>query len=246
MTSKVKPGNTVGGNSTSLQAVLENQKAIVKVEGTIAVLEQAINTQESVIAEATATVKVPESLVQKREDLLAEISVGNAASDELTKLDAEIDRQNEIHGETSAKAEQVITPARQTVAGLRRKLGQAEAELKALTEERGSLRQALYRDEAEKAGADYVRVANELHALLMRLIGFNELIEGRNVLGISTERYAIPTMRLKAFEDEQKCGPFKECMFHGDLFGYASSENSLWPATLGAVEIDRLRAMGME
>jgi hypothetical protein len=246
MTTKTKAGTNAGGNNASLQAVLENKKAIVKVEGTIAMLEQAINTQEFVIAKATATVKVPESLDQMREDLLAEIAVGNATSDELTELDGEIARQNAIHGETSANAEQVIAPARQAVAGLRRKLGQAEVELKNLTGERRSLRQALYWDEAQKAGAEYVRVANELHALLGRLIGFNELIEGNNVLGISLERYSIPTMQLKAFEDERKCGPFKECMFFGGLIDEKSSESSLRPATFLAVEIERLCAMGVE
>jgi len=208
--------NELKTENDALAAVKQNQKSITEKEGTIATLAEVINAQESAIK--AAAIAPPTDMGKKREDLAAEIAIGTAKPEARAALDARIAEEKKIHAEASAKAEQVIGPATAAIAGLHRRLEQAEKELASLTKEGESLYQALLWAEAERTGAEYLERADELIYLFRRLAGLNELL-GENVLEIWPTHLAIPAIgRLKAFESAEKCGPNNGFIHHANEF----------------------------
>jgi hypothetical protein len=223
--------------NVALEAVLSNQSAGEAVTKLIGVLKEGIYLQERIIATAEAVADKAEDLGRRREDLFAEIAVGTAKPGDLVKLDAEIARKKKGFQE----AEEAVAPARQALAGLRRKLGETELELEAITKERRFVREALYEFEAEKVGADYIKAAAELHAILGRLVGLNELVEERNILGFPLENYSIPVLQLQIFKGAEKCSP--QLLYGGHQFGPTGAPK---PTTiLRAAAKERLRIMGV-
>jgi len=180
--------------TSETKAVLQNQTAIKAVEQTIAQLEAAILEQERIIAEGNVSGR--EELDRKREDLHAAMAVGKATAADLAKLAAEL----AAHGEAVKVAEAASAPARAAKAGLQRRTEREKHTLKHLMNDRETTRRALFMAEAETAGEEFVRTANDLHALFGRLTALNVMLGDENILGISqTTPYQIPTLRLAAF-----------------------------------------------
>jgi len=173
--------------------------AVKKVTG----IREQIALQEEAIDTTRAGLPSLDELNRKREDLLAEIATGNASENQLSELDSLIESEKEKASEALKGAETIIEHARQTIAGLSRKLTKAEDELAMLELNDKAVVSRFLRIEAEKAGSDYARLAKALVGKFRQLVALGKIMHARGLASIGEDNlrhFAIPRFMLNVHD----------------------------------------------
>jgi uncharacterized coiled-coil protein SlyX len=153
-------------------AVLENQRAIATGSESIANLQGAISDYSGTADKMRAALPDMSALELERENLLASIAIGEKGQAELDALDA---RLGELRQQRQA-AQPGITGIAQTIAGLNRRLGEAQAKLQQLQQDRPALVRRFLLAEAEAEGAQYAGLGVALAASYRRLRALDGLL----------------------------------------------------------------------
>jgi DNA repair exonuclease SbcCD ATPase subunit len=220
--------------------VLEHQQALAAAELKAAGLRAGIAHQEQIIREAEGNVPSMDGLSQRREDLLADIATGDATAEALKTLDAQIEKRTKEVDQAAAKVKKATGQARQTIAGLTRKLAEAEAEVTKIKAE--VLPAALVgylKARAETAAEEYMQAASALFEKLQQLVGIGTLLkkfpEGNDVfLSVNWSQFRIPGFALKGCE-----GSISDRAISCFGSGGANLEEA------GRVEAEKIRALGI-
>lgn len=160
--------------SPEAAALLENQQAIAGAASAAGKLEGAIADYNATAAEMRATLPDPGAIELERENLLAAIAIGEKGQADLDALDSRVAKQQEQR----QKGQRAVTGIAQTVAGLSRRLGVAQAQLQQLQQGRPALLRRFLLAEAELEGAQYASLGVELAASYRRLTALDELLLG--------------------------------------------------------------------
>jgi chromosome segregation ATPase len=166
-------------------------------------LQEQIALQEEVSDKTRSGLPSLDKLNRKREDLLAEIATGNATECQLSELDTLIESEKKRVSVALEDAETTIEHARQTIAGLNRKLTEAEDDLATLELRDKAVISRFLRVEAEKAGSDYARLAGELVGKFRRLVALGRIMSARGFTSIGEDnlhQFTIPRFMLNAHD----------------------------------------------
>ncbi|EKD36405.1 MAG: hypothetical protein ACD_75C01523G0007 [uncultured bacterium] len=240
-------GKQDGFKNPALNTVLEYQDEVKTAAIRIADLKAAIEVQEAIVNSATSfKTRLPEYLMQ-REDLLAEMATGAANHDELKTLDGEIAIEKQRQKDFLTQAAQSVPDAKQTVAGLRRKLDSAVVESETMKGRKPSILAALLQAEAEQAGAEYLQLALKLGEKYQLLLAIGRLLA--NVGGGRTTKVIAPAVDLVipiflSLEVHRGCDhPNRR---HGELW---DAVLNTFPDAIGAAakeEAARITSLGVE
>lgn len=224
-------------DSEERTAVLANQQAIAEAQKTVDGLTKAVGEQQALIASKRALlpdVSVSQLELQ-REDLLAAIALGQGDAAALDTLEQQITAQTELRQQTSPE----ISRAEKTIAGLSRKVEEAQAALQALQSNSNNLLRKLLLSEAEAIGTDYAAAAlvaaekyKQISALQNMLGGSPSLIPRQGCL-------TLPCLGLET--NKPHADRVRGHLIFADD-GFLRSELQAW----SQAEANRLRAAGID
>ena len=135
-----------------------------------------IAEQEQAIAAAKAAIPSAKQLLERREDILAGLSTGDATEGQLKAIDRELEALNTQIADASAKAADIISQAESTLAGLRRKLKEAEEDRDELLRQKPEVARLVLKTQAAVLYSDYLKLGKELGEKFVRLMSLNALI----------------------------------------------------------------------
>lgn len=183
--------------TANVEEVMEHLSKIDGAAQVVASLKNTISEQEAVVA-ANSNLTVG-TLYQTREDLFAESALGKDVAADIQSLEAEIAEKEAA----VAKGAKIKEDAERTIVGLKRKLVDAERALEHLQKEKNAVLCHFLISQAEQAGSDYLKAAEELRETYSRLMGLDELIQslgqGRASFALGAYQLNIPSFQMKVF-----------------------------------------------
>jgi chromosome segregation ATPase len=159
-----------------IEEALSFQQSLDEAEKRIPEVKALIEEQERLIQEAKATIPSADTLQERREDILAGLSTGDATEAQLNAVDQELEALNAQIADASAKASEILGKAEPTLAGLRRKLKEAEEYLEELLLQKPEVTRLVLKSEAALVYFDYLKLGQELGEKFVRLMSLNALI----------------------------------------------------------------------
>jgi len=188
----------------ALDLVLSYQSEVVDAERIVDELRVAIQNTNFALEKLNSFTTVLPSLVIQRENVLADIAMGMDKQAELNQLDTDIcteESRKREHEEAVAKACSTLKPA---LAGLQRKLTDAESELILLKEKKPTVIEGFLKSEAERLATSYVETAVNLARQLERIVAIGSMIKsyGGNIFNnYSSQTLTVPLFSLAACLD---------------------------------------------
>lgn len=193
--------------AASADNVLQLQTDVAEIESRITELTTAISREEDKVRQGNANSSLLDKLNRQREDLLADVALG-------VKVDQTAQQQieNKIAEEEQRvrEAYNLACQAANAIAGLQRKIEEAQQEHTAKKE---ALQQA-YCDflitEVEKAGAEFSKTAERLWGQFSRVLALGEMIEkhpsadGKQIITGKCREFNIPAFMLDACSSQKK------------------------------------------
>jgi cell division protein FtsL len=240
----MKETMTVSDPNERTTTVLDHQAKIGNTETKIASLNSAIAAQRKLIADAQATIPAIPARSAERENLIADIALGQATAEDLKTLDAQIAKEQRAYDDAKKKVAADINTGEAAIAGLERKLQDAQADLDTLNDASTAIMQQYVRGEAETVAQDYVDAALRLKDAYLRLRGLNAVLSGyggRSFIGIGADRLYISGFALPQFDGVID----KNATWPGTIFSaeWAAYGNTFSDAC--AAEKDRMKKLGM-
>jgi len=227
----------------ALAAILAHQEAISDNDAVIANLSALIAARRGEIADAEAAIPSIDHLLRAREDLLASVAIGQAKSSDIKAFDAKSEAERQAHQEASAKAKHTAEEASQAIAGLQRKLSDAEEKRQSLhSKDQGFLRDVLM-NRAESTGQAYVQAVLAVKDAYLRLIALDGLLKSKGLrpAGIISACVPIhlPTFPLLACDGHYNPN-YPDSLF-SDFLAYTSGASDQ-----AAIDLqDQLQALGV-
>lgn len=179
-----------------------SMKSALAHERQLAAVSEKVSRLRALIAEHEQRLDVPteedgklEALQLEREELLATIATGEGDPAHLEELDTQINALLADKEGVQAREAEKFRDARQTVAGLQKKLAAAEAELMELKDAAPFVLKQYLASELSKAAEAYNRSAEELATLFLHVQVIYELAS--RVPGPPN----IPNLELSAWRD---------------------------------------------
>ncbi|WP_022946972.1 hypothetical protein [Methylohalobius crimeensis] len=184
----------------AIEEALAYQARVAEIQGQIEGLEKLIEEQRQIVENSQAEVPALDGLYQKREDLLADLAIGQASKADMETLEAEISEAEKNRDKAIQRAkrgEVKANQARQTIAGLERKIEPLRQELAEIEDKGPEVLRQLVRGEAEVLGKEYAELATALKNHFVRLVGLSMLLKslgGKEFL--TTVELALPGFAL--------------------------------------------------
>ena len=202
--------------------VIKLQESCKTASEKVESLQNAIHAQEEIKAKASSTVLSTEELDKAREDLLARIALGDATEKDLADFDKEHSKKLTAAREAKKSSESAVVSANQTIAGLRRRLAEAESELSNLIDQKNSALFSFLKSEIEKAGDEYLELARALTEKYKNIMGLEALMrsytDNPRVRTANYGDFRIPMFNLRAFQSflaKAPAGTFPEAQDAG-------------------------------
>jgi chromosome segregation ATPase len=158
------------------QDVLDFQAKVADAEQQIEDLRAAIAEQKETISDAEDALPTPGDLKQQRDTLRAEIAMGAEKAGELAAVEQAIEEEATAIDQARTEAEKAVSSARQTLAGLGRKVTEAEAALAALRAQAPDLILEFLLGQAEDAYRKYEQAAHTVGKQFGQLRAIDTLI----------------------------------------------------------------------
>jgi DNA repair exonuclease SbcCD ATPase subunit len=167
----------MGKVNAAVVMVLGYQQEVKEAEEHVVALKAAITEQRERVQKANSfTTNVPELLTQ-RENLLADIVLNKRSNKELEELDAVIAGAQKELDENTANAGRVVPDAKAAIAGLERRLAEAEESLARLKEKKPEELWAFLLSEAERIGGEYSEACKVVAAKHRQLLAIDGIIK---------------------------------------------------------------------
>jgi hypothetical protein len=189
------------GRYASSSNVLQLQADVTDIDDYIKELMKTIGREEEKVRLGNVGSHLLTDLCREREDLMAEVALGSSVDQ------SSIDQIAEQIAEEEARISEAMKAGEQAsiiIAGLRRKVDEAE---RALARKRDAL-QVVYCDflitEAEKAGTEFVELSKKLWEKFSRLMALGTMIEGhpsaqgKSVILGQCRAFKIPGFKLES------------------------------------------------
>ncbi|MDO9142179.1 MAG: hypothetical protein Q7U38_17820 [Methylobacter sp.] len=205
-------------SNVNVSDLLEHQKAIETAQAELDKYQSLIDQQESKIAGAAAKECKVTPLISKREELMADIALGKTPAENLAKLDNEIDRTRKAQEAEQTSNANIITDAKNTIAGLERRAQTVKYRIRDLNDRTPIFFDFVLMDMAKKSREDYERIIQELGRKLIELRALDTIIStsGKRV---ETELfpgdwwfYQIPNMNNVKLNEENAINLLKQGM----------------------------------
>ena len=185
--------------------VVTIQKQCKDASEKVDALQCAILDQENIKEKASSSVPSMQDLDKDRENLLAKITLGEATTKDLNSFDKKYAKEQGKIQKIKKNSKSIILSANQTIAGLQRRLTNAETQLNTLITQKDTVQLHFLRSEIEKTGDEYSELANSLIEKYKRILGLEGLmrtfITNPKIRGINYHDFRIPTFSLRAFGD---------------------------------------------
>lgn len=232
-----------GAQNGALAAILAHQEAISDIDAVIANVSTLIAARQEEIVVAEAAIPSIDHLLRAREDLLASVAIGQAKSGDIKAFDAKIEGERQAHQEASAKAKRIAEEASQAIAGLQRKLTDAQEKCQAMHgKDQGLLREVVI-NHAETTGHAYVQAVLAVKDAYLRLIALDGLLKNKGLrpMGIIGTGVPInlPSFQLPACEGQYNRN-YPEILF-SDFLAYTSGASDQAHSDM----LDELHALGI-
>lgn len=217
MNKKTTPTLSLSASEPML-AYLEYRQKIADGEAQITQLEGLIASKQQESAEAQAKIPDLSHLTTQRQELHADLAMGKATEDQVAVLDQEIATKQAERTQIASSAKQIIDAAEHAIAGLQRRLDSTRAEINALENIKVKQRlvSAVLKHHAETLGVEYVKAAQQVNALYMRLMALSGMYQSNGYpQGLASHcvgAYEIPSFKLEA------CQPHDMKNWPGNLF----------------------------
>ncbi|EKD81731.1 MAG: hypothetical protein ACD_39C01664G0001 [uncultured bacterium] len=190
--------------NTPASEVIELQERCKSASEKVESLRRAILAQEEIKQKASSIVPSTQELDKSREDLLAKIALGDATAKDLAAFDKEYAKDMSAAREARKSSENAVSSANQTIAGLRRRLAEAEQELNTLIDQTGSARFHFLKSEIETVCDDYLELANALTEKYKRIMALEALMrtftDNPKIRTANYNVFKIPMFNLRAFQ----------------------------------------------
>lgn len=194
--------------------VLSFQQDLEAAEKRVADIQTLIDQQQAIIEEANVSMQTAAALLKElegqREDMLAYMALGKGSESSLKELDKRITTATEAsdaEARSLANAQSESGAARLTMAGLIRRQEEAAAELDRLRNMKKEIINQYLIHRAEKIGDEYVALSIKLIDSYKQLAALDRLLgHPSRLIGPSSDGFAIPTFRLKAFDGLEQNG----------------------------------------
>ncbi len=184
-----------------LDDVLNYQSDLAAAKNNVSNIQALIAQQQQIIDEAVAGIPSLPDYCQIREDLLADIAIGKATDKDLATLGEKMDADKKDVTEAEERLDPVIEHAQLTIAGLQRKLEDAEKEVTTLEENEGEIVFQFLMAQAEREGEEYAALANQLIGKFKRLRAIDSILGHPPRLSFAyVGEFFIPSFNLKAFK----------------------------------------------
>jgi len=187
----------------ALDIVLRHQADVAEAEERVAYLQGVVEQQQGIIADAKSYVTNVPELMAKRENLLADFVLGHGNQDAIDTLDKEIAAAREELSKHTTRATSVTADAKQTIAGLKRKLEATREDLSELQSQTPSVIDSFLMIEAERLGAEYVDAAlvtaekhRQLLAMDALIVKHNNHERSKSIRGLYNMELHLPLFRL--------------------------------------------------
>lgn len=193
----------------TLEAVLEQQKLVAAADQEARDIEREIEKQCARADAAHACIAEAPDRDAERQDLLAAIAVGKATPAELEALDRKIAQERKAAEEAGRQAGPSEADARATAAGLERLLSAAKSNAGAARDQLRRFLVHYLHSEAERAAAEYAKLATGVKECLTRVRGAQDLIsqlgEPAMFFHLDWSRFWMPALRTPQFQEMGSC-----------------------------------------
>ncbi len=174
-----------------LADLLTHQTATAAAESRLKAIQNAIAEQGTTLAGCSPQPDNTPAMKSRLEELLAEKVLGVDVSAEQAALEDELGKALAAQREHSEKSEPIARETRQTLAGLQRKLTEAQEDLHRLSIGGVEKMQGFLRSEAERIGAEYLAIGKDLAKKHAQLLALDTLIKRYGGSGLSNN-YTVP------------------------------------------------------
>lgn len=213
-----KQSQNMLADSAPMLAYLARMKDIADQQTQLAQLEALIASKQTEITEANAQIPDISHLTAQRQDLLADLAMGKTSEEEVAKLDSEIAVKTSARTEIASATKQIVDAAEHAIAGLGRRQEAIRQKIAELSEPKHIewLIEEVLKLHAETLGAEYIKAANQVKELFMRLMAVDGFIKthGRTN-GIAPHCWMA--MDITSFNLDA-CKPHELSVWPGNLF----------------------------
>ena len=234
---------TSSAQDDALAAILAHQEAISDIDAVIANLSALIAARQNEIADAEAAIPSIDHLVRAREDLLASVAIGQAKSGEIKAFDTKSEAERQAHQEASAKAKRTAEEASQAIAGLQRKLTDAQEKRHDLHSKNQWLLRDVLMSRAESTGHAYVQAVLAIKDAYLRLVALDGMLKTKGLRPVGIIGHGVPinlpSFQLPACEGQYNRN-YPETLF-SDFLAYTSGATDQAHSVL----LDELQALGV-
>lgn len=191
--------------------VLAYQKKLKEAEQKVADIQALINHQQCIVDEAAANAQTATTLLKElegqREDMLADIALGEGSKSNLIELDkhiAKVRETVEAEAQSPKNARSQTGAAIQSMAGLNRRISEADEELRALKAKRKEVISRFLMGKAEQVAGEYVSDALLLTEKFSQLAALSSLVRSfdnsTQLMSNDFESFCIPVFNLRTFK----------------------------------------------
>ena len=223
-------------DNTALNKLLANQEAIAQGEATAHNLRALIAEKKGSIEAAESVLPKLDDMTKAREDLLAAVATGESKVSDIKKFDGECEAERAAYKSAQDSFLLSKNDVMQFISGLQRKLDGIDATIREHQDARQELVKALFRDYAERTGAEYLEAAQKAYRCYVRLLGLNTLSQQKgvpmNIVRFNHE-FTLPSFALPGIEGGSKT------VSTGALFDQ-------WKVNYGTAIADSVAAIGTE
>lgn len=212
-------------DASPLAVLLHHLDLVAKAEEAVRKFEGLIEQRRGERVAVMGNIPPVDGLKRRREDLLADVAVGAATTEDVRLFDERAADELRRCEEAKRSAEAQARECDQALAGLGRRLDDVREELAVLCSQTDALLQSFLLSEAEAAGAEYVKAAQVVSGMYLRIVAIDRILsqqrlgtQGIGILGASPS-ITIPALALNACEaatHKNHGGLFSESVAHFD------------------------------
>lgn len=202
------------GGTTGLEDVLAYQRDLREARDEIDHIQSLIDGQHAILSSTEQPLSFSGELQSQREVLAAEVALGKANESLLQELDQKIIQEKQEHERAANEKRPIIDRSHQTIAGLERKMAEANQKLNALEKMSTDVYSAFLFTLAEAEAQEYLDLAEQLIHKYLRLTAIEHHLKrvdsGLSFSSRDHQDMFIPNLSLKACEGRgYKDAPWK-------------------------------------
>jgi len=221
---KQEPSDALSAAFLNLaRPVLVHKEKLVAAQAEIDKIQAAITERQQLVAKAKETIPAIPDRARERNAIMADIALGISGNDALRSIDELIDDEARAARDASGNVAQVIAENQAIIDGLSQRLAAAQKSFQDIAAEIDSVAKRYYLGMAEVVAAEYVKHAEVLKALHLRLSGLGLCLGKFGVQGITafSKSIQIPKFNLPQFDGVDSFPPNERgMMLNGDFYNY--------------------------